>query len=259
MFKLIIADDEITIRQGLTELVSSFGLDLTVAGTVSNGEAALVLAQEQRPELLLVDINMPRLNGLDFVERITAQLPESKIIIISGYDQFEYAQRALKLGVFDYLLKPLNRSILYNTLRAAMHSYAQRSYELNMLNRLPELSLSEEESPGARALRVLQAEFADPELTLTSLAERFHVSTTYLSRCIKQKTNRSFSDYLTSLRMERAIALLSSSESVLIYSIADQVGYSSQHYFCRMFKEYTGYTPSEYRRRLLQNSEPPNA
>lgn len=251
MMKLVIADDENTIRKGLKALVESFYLDIEIVGTASDGIEALSLIVQTKPELILVDINMPRLNGLDLIEKIHEELPRSKVIIISGYDQFDYAQRALKLGVFDYLLKPVNRAVLYNTLSSAIQSYDERSRELDKLSMLKHTAeIKENEDLVEQALSIIQAQFSNPDLSLAALADSLHVSNAYLSRGIKQRTGQTFSDYLTTLRIEQAKSLLSSPGTIMIYSIADQVGYSSQHYFSRIFKEYTGLTPSEYRRKM---------
>ena len=106
MYKALIADDEEIIRSGLSRLLAR-DPDLEVAALAEDGEQALELAAERLPDLLLVDINMPFLNGLEFIERLEGVLRGAVIIVITGYDDFSYAQQALRLGVFDYLLKPV--------------------------------------------------------------------------------------------------------------------------------------------------------
>lgn len=106
MYKALIADDEEIIRSGLSRLLAR-DPDFEVAALAEDGEQALELAAERLPDLLLVDINMPFLNGLEFIERLEGVLRGAVIIVITGYDDFSYAQQALRLGVFDYLLKPV--------------------------------------------------------------------------------------------------------------------------------------------------------
>ena len=106
MYKVLIADDEDIIRNGLAGLVSAYP-GLEVAALAEDGEIALEMARETRPDLMLVDINMPFLNGFEFIERSRAVLPDTQIVIITGYDNFEFVQRALQLGAADYLLKPV--------------------------------------------------------------------------------------------------------------------------------------------------------
>jgi two-component system response regulator YesN len=106
MWKVLIADDEPKIRRGLAALISSFD-DLEVVAEAEDGEMALELAREKDPDILLVDVRMPFKSGLELIEGINASLPGRIVIIVSGHDEFEYAQAAVKLGVFDYVLKPV--------------------------------------------------------------------------------------------------------------------------------------------------------
>lgn len=115
MYKVLIADDEDIICRGLAGMVSKHPR-LQVVATAEDGEIAFKKAQEEKPDLMFVDINMPFLNGLDFVKLIKEVLPEVVIIIVSGYDDFEYVQKALHLGVTDYLLKPIMEEDFFEVL-----------------------------------------------------------------------------------------------------------------------------------------------
>ena len=118
MYKALIADDEEIIRSGLSRLLAR-DPDFEVAALAEDGEQALELAAERLPDLLLVDINMPFLNGLEFIERLEGVLRGAVIIVITGYDDFSYAQQALRLGVFDYLLKPVMEDAFYDAVGRA--------------------------------------------------------------------------------------------------------------------------------------------
>jgi two-component system response regulator YesN len=108
MWKVLIADDEPKIRRGLKALISSFGFDLEVIAEAEDGETAIGLAKELDPDIMLVDVRMPFMSGLEFIEGIKATLPGKVVIIVSGHDEFGYAQQAIQLGVFDYVLKPVD-------------------------------------------------------------------------------------------------------------------------------------------------------
>lgn len=246
MYKLVIADDELTIRKGLAHLVPTFGLPVEIAGTAADGREALRLIERVRPELMLLDINMPHMGGLALLERVSAELPESRTIIIPGYDQFEYARRALQLGVFDYLLKPVNKAVLKNALLSAVRSLEQRRLELDKLT--PQSLLPEQGDLIDRALRIVHSRLNDPALSLSDLAASLNVSSAYLSRGIKQRTGENFSACVTRLRMEQAMELLRAPANAPVGDIAARLGYTSQHYFCRIFKEFTGLSPTEFRR-----------
>lgn len=116
MYKVLIADDEAIIRGGLARFVES-DPEFRVVATAEDGRAALAMAREHRPDLALVDINMPFINGLALTEQLLALEPDMVIVIISGYDDFTYAQNALRLGVMDYVLKPVMEDDFFDLLR----------------------------------------------------------------------------------------------------------------------------------------------
>lgn len=108
MYRILIADDEAGIREGVARYLRKHCSTYEVAETAENGADALKKAQELLPEVIITDIAMPRMNGLDFLEQIRHTLPDTKMIIVSGYDKFEYARQAMRLGVKEYLVKPLD-------------------------------------------------------------------------------------------------------------------------------------------------------
>ena len=116
MWKIVIADDEPKIRQGLRELVESFELPLKVCGEAKNGLEALRLIQEEKPDIALVDICMPKLNGLQLMEQIQMVHSECRTIIVSGYNEFTYAKEAMALGVRNYILKPIEEREMYEAI-----------------------------------------------------------------------------------------------------------------------------------------------
>jgi len=120
MWKLLIADDEPKIRKGIRSIVESEMSNVEVAAEAEDGETALELARKTLPDIFLLDINMPFLNGIELIEKLEREKRATKTIIISGYDEFEYAQKALKLRVFDYILKPFEPELLVQTINKAI-------------------------------------------------------------------------------------------------------------------------------------------
>lgn len=247
MLRAIIADDEEVIRNGLKKLIKSYNLDLSVIATAKDGEEAIELIKKYLPEIILMDINMPFINGLEAIEKAREIDPNSKIIVISGYDQFEYAQKSLELGVFNYLLKPINYRNFKDILQKAIDSYKKRLWEINKLRNenLENLSCKD---IGNQALIYIKENFTNNELSLNHIAEELHISQSYLTKIIKEKTGTNFTDYLNKLRIEMSIKLLLDKKIYrTINEISYMVGYSSQHYFSRAFKNYMGVPPNQYR------------
>lgn len=122
MLKIIIVDDEYLFREALKVSIDFEGLGLEIVGEAKNGKEAIGLVESQKPDIALVDINMPIIDGLEFAKYINSKEIDTKIIIISGYDQFDYAKEAIHLGVQSYLLKPINEEELTNELKELMRS-----------------------------------------------------------------------------------------------------------------------------------------
>ena len=118
--KVVIIDDNPVTVRSLTKTVDWEGRGCVVAGTASDGETGKALCLSARPDILLLDIRMPQKDGLQMLEEIRTELPECKVIIITGYDQFQYASRAIKLSVFDYILKPIRNAEVEEILDRAL-------------------------------------------------------------------------------------------------------------------------------------------
>lgn len=247
MYRLLIADDEETIRQGLKKLITSYDLNFSMILMAKDGEEALDAIRNYLPEIICMDINMPFMNGLEVIEKAKILNPQAKIIIISGYDHFEYAQKALDLGVYRYILKPISFREFKKTLLGAIEAYDDNQ----MLLYGGPHAQKEEENPSISktALSYLKANYDHNDLSLKKMADDLNVSSSYLAKVIKDETGLTFTDQLTKLRMSLAIKfLLNPKKSSTIHDIALKVGYSSQHYFSRLFKSYTGLSPNQYKK-----------
>lgn len=136
MFKVIIADDEVHICQLIKALIDWESLGLQVEGVAHNGLEAMELVNEIKPDILITDIRMPGISGLELIERVKGTVPDCEIIIISGYAHFEYAKSAIKFGVGDYLLKPVNQSELQVTLQKLKDRIVERLESANDMQQL---------------------------------------------------------------------------------------------------------------------------
>lgn len=402
MWKLLIADDEPKIRRGLMKVLPWNELNIDVVGEAENGLIALELAKQLQPDILFVDICMPFLDGLELIEQLQSVLDRSVIIVISGHDEFNYAQKAVKLNVFEYLLKPVMKNKLLTVVTSAIqvleeaHQNKERNNwvdsqlktnsliirdiflvkwinglltETEIKLNLAFFKLSFTAQTGMIVFKVIQSldtgkssrtwnrdllEFAvknvaedtlrneayhiifkdkkgfiviissieneaewqglsgkiqhkieailekiviieqrklegglaqvtsmynelvvdvnakgslspiviltkkmmdhnyhNSDLSLQEVADRVQVSPTYLSKQLKKELGVSFIDYLTEVRIKKAIQFMND-PSAKVYEIAEMVGYSSQHYFSNAFKKITGVSPLLYKKGIRQ-------
>ena len=143
-WNVLIADDEAIIREGIRSAVDWEALDMAVCAEAEDGEEALELAERHGADIMLVDLNMPIMHGLELIRLARERLPSCLIVIVTGHDEFEYAREALRLGVQDYVLKPTNPAELAQIMakvreelerRARMDTYldlAARQIEKNL-------------------------------------------------------------------------------------------------------------------------------
>ena len=232
MIRIFLADDEPKILRGLTRQIESLGLDVQIVGSATNGEIALEELKRLRADLAFIDINMPKRNGIELIQDIRALQLRTDLVIVSGYDEFEYAQKAIRLGVSDYLLKPVEEDQLRRVIVACQ------------ANKEPETSLY---SPFiTRVMGYLQGNYQNEALDLSQVAEEFELSPNYLSNLLRKETGGGFVEALNYLRIEAAKEMLKGSREIKIYEVAEACGYKSQHYFSRIFKRMTGLTPKTF-------------
>lgn len=229
--QILICDDEIHIRNGLRKVVEQIP-GFEVAGLAGNGIDACELIRRKRPDIVLMDITMPGMDGLEVIQTFATIMPDIRYLIISGHDQYAYVRKAMQLGVCDYLLKPVDRGELVLILKTlAVGAQKQETVSL------------------AAAVRsYIDSHFRDPGLSLSDLAEKFFVSESYLTRVIKKECGKNYTEYLNSLRIAEAKRLLGGHSRLLSQEAAEQVGYLNKYYFCRVFKQYTGLSPLEFQK-----------
>ncbi|HBD64684.1 MAG TPA: hypothetical protein DC038_09640 [Clostridiales bacterium] len=245
MCKVIICDDELTIRNGMKSLIEAAGSKFEVSALATNGFEACRIITEIKPAIVLMDINMPGLNGLDVIREMSAVSPLTKYIIISGYDEFHYAQKAIQLKAHDYLLKPIDKNNLFTVMESAYNEYLKDKMSFAGISDAEGLGTAEE------AINYIYKNYSNSDLSLKSMSSELHISESYLTRSIKKKAGMSFSEFLTKVRIESAISLILSYSSLTSLEVSEKVGYKSQHYFCKVFKEYTGMTPTAYKKACI--------
>ena len=234
---ILVADDEEIIRKNFIKRINRTQVNFDNIYDAGNGIEALSLFKENQIEVALLDINMPFLSGLELLERIHSISPNTVIVIISGYNKFEYAQEAIKFGVFRYLLKPVNSEefnnvILEATELAVSHINLENDKSMNF----------------KKIMTLLKDNYKNSEYNLSLLSKQAGLSEGHTSRIIKKESGKTFSDLLTELRIEQAKKIISREiAGVKMYEVAEAVGYSNQHYFSRVFKNVTGVSPKNFK------------
>ncbi|MEZ7612146.1 response regulator [Streptococcus sp. 20925_1_77] len=240
MYAIMIVEDEELIRQGLTSLVDYEQFGMTVINQAENGREAWEKFQEQPADILLTDINMPQMNGLDLAHLVKEQSPSCHIIFLTGYDDFEFARKAIKLGADDYLLKPFSKDDIEEMLakvKGKLDKERKKAQVEDLVSHSYSTDLEE----------AIHARLADSQLTLKDLAYQLGFSSSYLSVLIKKKLGLPFQEYLIQERMKKAQLLLLTTD-LKIYEIADQVGFEDMNYFSQRFKQVVGVTPRQYKK-----------
>ncbi|MBQ6388147.1 MAG: response regulator [Mogibacterium sp.] len=243
MLTVYIADDEVWITLGLTKLLEKSGYDIWVVGTANNGITAREEIAEFKPDILFTDIRMPGMTGLELLREIPEVSSATKVVMISGYAEFSYAQEAIQHHAYDYLLKPIKEEeldrILRNISAESGGEPIKEDQEIHAPERMIDCVISD-----------IRNHYTE-DIQLTTLASKYSVSIARLSTDIKKKLGMNFSDYVTQLRIQRAKELLSD-ESMSVSEIAEIVGYNDYFYFIKVFKKVQGISPSKYRKTLQE-------
>ena len=240
--QVVLVDDEIMIREGFKRLFDWASHDCEVIGEAADGMEALAQIDHLQPDIVIMDINIPIINGLKVIQTSRMRYPDMAFIIVSGYDDFSYCREALRMRITDYILKPVN----YEEFGSCIDRLKIALYE----KRKTEEQDAQEERTITGIIRYLQ-EHLDKEISLTILADEFHLSSQYISQLFKSEIGVNFLAYLTSIRMERAKKLLLAT-SLSIGEISEKCGYADYRVFTKAFKKEEGSTPSQYRRNFLE-------
>lgn len=242
--KLLIADDEDTVRNGIEKYIRLHTDRFERIYTAENGQQALELIMMHKPELMLLDVRMPLKSGLEVMQEAKKLGIMPVTILLSGYDEFTYAQQALRYGARDYLLKPSRSSdILKYLLELADEISGKPSgREDQRADGLPPLV--------AKATAYIEEHYSE-NLTLQQVAEQIGITGGYLSTLFAQNLKRGFVEYLNEVRIEHACIYLRQNY-LKTYEIAYKVGFNDEKYFSRVFKKIKGESPAAFRKMKIE-------
>ncbi|GLX67233.1 response regulator transcription factor [Paenibacillus glycanilyticus] len=240
MYSLLIIEDDDIIRRGIIKIVSKMDLPISSIEEASNGQEALEKIRQLVPDIIITDIMMPFLDGLKLLKQIREWGLPCRTIIISGFDEFSYAQEAIVYGVNAYLLKPVKKDKLYQSISKII-----QELDKDETNRKPSVNHSQFGHDIGFVTRYLEEHYAE-DIDLNKAASLVFMSPAYFSSLFKKTTGVSFIHYLQKIRVEESKKLLVN-EHLKIYEVAEKVGFTDEKYFFRVFKNTTGLTPNEFR------------
>lgn len=266
MYKVLLADDEMLDLEGMRAFIPWAELGMEVVAAVNSGFAACEVLGSEPIDILVTDIRMPNMTGLELAAKALELQPDISVVFVSGHQDFHYIKQAMSMNAFGYVLKPMDdRELIDSLTKIREHlilkmqrERTENAYlELSKGSRAAEAGAGPDQPPGKEQTKngkLIESVVADirgrlhENVTLKDLAVRFSFSPNYLGVLFKEETGRSFNDFVIDLRMEKAKELLRNTR-IKIYEVAEQVGYRYLPYFSRQFRETVGTTPLEYRRK----------
>lgn len=255
MYTLLVVDDEAIIIKGIRSFVNFEELSISTVFEASNGETALEIFKKYSPDLILADINMPKMNGLDFATAAKALKPDVKIAIITGYDYFDYAVTALKAGIDDYVLKPVSKKDIQETLKNLIEKLqeTQSQHEISKLVEgiLNDTKVHDDTGYKAKIQKEIDRNIANVNFSLSYLAKQLALSNSYLSSLFKSLYGKNFQDYMLSTRLDRAKIFLLSTD-MKVYEVAAAVGFDDPNYFSATFKRKFDVSPNQFREKMRE-------
>jgi len=240
-YTCIVVEDEALIRRSIAKKVAAANPDFQVVLEASDGREALDYFRAHKADLVITDIQMPIMDGLTLCRHLRALSSDTKILVISGYDEFRYAQQAIKYQICDYLLKPIDSSVLEETLNGIEVSLDR----LHPAPAQPQPDAAPDDGLVQQVKSYLEQNFRE-DITINGLAEHFHFTASYLGKIYKAATNYTPLQYLIYLRINEAKRLLTECPQKSVAEIGKEVGYADPYYFSRIFKKQTGIAPTSY-------------
>jgi len=248
--KILIVEDEEMIRRGIVMTVDWESLHCEIVGEAANGAEGLEKAEQLKPDLIITDLKMPVMNGIELLQELRNRGNQVAVIILTAFDSFEYVRGALRLGAVDYLLKPFHDGDLEQAVLQFREKTGQQESTA-----LPELLPHKEHY--SRLVRTtldyIAQNYGDSTISIGSIAENLGISEGHLSHLFKKETDCTVLSYLTRFRIRKAMELLHDRKRK-VYEAAEQTGYNDIAYFSATFKKITGLTPSEYQESIGKNT-----
>ncbi|XOQ47398.1 MAG: Stage 0 sporulation A-like protein [Eubacteriales bacterium] len=256
MYDVILVDDESVIVEGLKKVVNWKKYGCRVVATADDATTGAQKIRKFKPDILFTDIRMAHIDGLTMLAGVKSEFPNMQIAVLTGYRDFEYAQKAIQLGVTRFLLKPSQMDEINETLEV-MTARLDQLYSDSVVK----MDFSPAESDGesgnmvvSAALRYMKEHYTE-KIKLTDVADKAYVSQWHLSKLLNKYTHQSFNDLLNQMRIEKAKELLCD-PSLKVHEIGDYLAFNDVTHFSKTFKKFVHCTPLEYRNSGCGNRSP---
>ena len=243
MLKVLIVDDEHMVRKGIVLGMDWGAMDCIIVGEASNGEEGLAAAERYHPNLIITDVRMPKMDGLEMLKELRRRGCHARVIVLTAYSDFEYARTALQYDADDYLIKPFMNQELVNAIQRVRDKEEQHTSAIRQ-DALP-LIKGNKSKYVLQAMNYISEHYRESNMNISVIAQHLGLSEGHLSHIFKKETSYTVVNYLTMYRMHMAMKTLRDCRHK-VYEVAEMVGYRDVTYFSSQFKKYTGMTPSEY-------------
>lgn len=250
--RILLVDDEIIALNALKKRVDWLKYGFTEVLTAQDAALARALFEKHEIDMMLCDIEMPGESGLALVSAVRAQYPSTECIMVTCHAEFDYIKTAMKHGVSDYILKPID----YAELEGQLALFVKRREDAHKKSQIAKYTEKRENvdkdspKPAENRTETIKQYIEDhiyERIYVEDIAKLVHLNTQHLMRVFKRETGQSIMEYITQQRILIAGKLLRETTHDIGY-IADCVGCDNSSYFTKLFKRYTGFTPSEYRK-----------
>lgn len=257
MIDILIVEDEAPIREWIVYTVKNISEEFNVVASANNGEVGYELAVKLKPKVIITDIKMPIMDGIEFTKKIKNVNPDVIIIILTNFAEFNYAKEAITCGVYEYLIKSEIRPKELKELLIKINDEVklkiekeQKYKEIEILKNNDKTMIEDKfkfkySKAIDRAIEYMEKNYNN-HISLTDVSKHVYLSPEYFSRLFKEEVGENFVSYLTIYRMNKAFKLIKNTR-MKISQIAREVGYSDAAYFSKTYKKYKGISPEDDR------------
>ncbi|MBT9779213.1 response regulator [Clostridium sp. MCC353] len=244
MIRVVVVEDEFYVRKGIIQTFDWKSLDCEIVGEASNGKQGIEVIEEMKPDLVIADIEMPVVDGIEMVKMLRSKQCGAEFIFLTAHQKFTYVHSALKLEAVDYLLKPFHYKDLEECIRKVKIKLHKIDEETSKTVLLTDEEIQAENIYIKKAIAYVREHYTR-EIMVSDVAEYLKISEAYFCRLFKKETGYTFGQYLTNYRVHVAAGLLANFP-MKVSEAAEQVGFTDSNYFSTIFKKIMEMSPSEY-------------